>query len=322
MTGDEIAKMDYKQLRNVVIELNDNYIKLKRMLDDTLNNLDASNLATTFRKEIDGYSSEFKITAKEISSKVEHIEEGLEQYSTIKQTADKIEMAVNENREYTDGQTQELSSKFSMTAGQISTNVVKVQNNVTKNYSSLQQTAEKIEAIVGEYYDKNEAFVGSAYPPLKSDKDYNENELCLYEGKYYYYNKISRKWLEYNPDEGISGSTTLTPHGLYIRNNVQINGDLITYGTIKGVDYSDTNNLGVLRLSNRSGKYADMIFTKVKDGKDDKELFKVYEGGNGTYVSLFVFGNNIGHGTSSTFYPEGTWDFSKCNVILPKEEGE
>lgn len=316
MTADEIAKMDYKQLRNTVIELNDNYIKLKRMLDDTLNNLDASNLATTFRKELDGYKSEFKITAEEISSKVEHIEEGLEQYSTIKQTADKIEMAVNENREYTDGQTQELSSKFSMTAGQISTNVVKVQNNVTKNYSSIKQTADMIEMIVGEVRDTSNCFEANSEATIRSASEYNENKLCKIGDKYYYYNTISRTWKEYK--EGIESAMVHTSSGFYFTNNVRISGDLITEGTIRGIDYTDTNDLGILRLSSRSGQYADMIFSK----KDGQELFKVYEG-SGNYSSLFVYGRNIGQGTASKFLPQGVWDFSECTVKgLSTEEGE
>ena len=41
--------MNYKQLRETVSELNDNYVKLKRTLEDALDNIDESNL---FAKEI------------------------------------------------------------------------------------------------------------------------------------------------------------------------------------------------------------------------------------------------------------------------------
>ncbi|MBQ3463825.1 MAG: hypothetical protein IJH36_12140 [Clostridia bacterium] len=223
MTGDEIAKMDYKQLRNTVIELNDNYIKLKRMLDDTLNNLDASNLATTFRKELDGYKSEFKITAKEISSKVEHIEDDLEQYSTIKQTADKIEMAVNENREYTDGQTQELSSKFSMTAGQISTNVTKVNNKTEKYYSEMAQTADYIRTKVGAVLQRDE-FEMSVMPTKKNTDEAQKEMICVYNGKKYYYNIIGEEWREF--DGVVESALTQTADGFVLNGCVEVQGKI------------------------------------------------------------------------------------------------
>ena len=47
---DDINNMNYKQLRETVSELNDKYVKLKRTLEDALDNIDESNLATTLRR--------------------------------------------------------------------------------------------------------------------------------------------------------------------------------------------------------------------------------------------------------------------------------
>lgn len=51
--------MNYKQLRETVSELNDKYVKLKRTLEDALDNIDESNLATTLRKKLNGYDTQF-----------------------------------------------------------------------------------------------------------------------------------------------------------------------------------------------------------------------------------------------------------------------
>ena len=48
---DDINNMNYKQLRETVSELNDKYVKLKRTLEDALDNIDESNLATNLRKK-------------------------------------------------------------------------------------------------------------------------------------------------------------------------------------------------------------------------------------------------------------------------------
>ena len=61
---DDINNMNYKQLRETVSELNDNYVKLKRTLEDALDNIDESNLATTLRKKLNGYDTQFSVTAE------------------------------------------------------------------------------------------------------------------------------------------------------------------------------------------------------------------------------------------------------------------
>ena len=114
---DDINNMNYKQLRETVSELNDNYVKLKRTLEDALDNIDESNLATTLRKKLNGYDTQFSVTAEKIESKVsyEDLENNLSQYSTVSQTAQAIEMSVVSSQEYTDNSVETLSSTFTMT---------------------------------------------------------------------------------------------------------------------------------------------------------------------------------------------------------------
>lgn len=105
--------MNYKQLRETVSELNEQICKLKRTLEDALDNIDESNLATTLRKKLNGYDTQFSVTAEKIESKVsyEDLENSLNQYSTVSQTAQAIEMSVVSSQEYTDNSVETLSSR-------------------------------------------------------------------------------------------------------------------------------------------------------------------------------------------------------------------
>lgn len=323
----EIEKMDFKELRTSVQELYDQYVKLKRTLDDALYNIDESNLATTFRKKLNNNESMLKITAESIESRVsyEDLENNLSQYSTIKQTADQIQMSVVQSQEYTDSATEELSSTFTITADRISTNVVKlnkkVDGNYTKLYSSLTQTAEAIEIIVGK--EMTEYFEKTTMPTADNTTDAQKEMLCVYGGQKYYFNKITQTWRGYNGS--VESAFKQTADGFELNGCVSVSGDLITSGTITGTNlaggkiYNDkqtaylelgmNGNLGDMRLYRASGV----------------EVFKVRD--IATSVSFYGLGNFFMRvGENGNVYPSGTWDFSSCNVIgLPtgtNEEGE
>lgn len=221
----EIEKMDFKKLRIAVQELYDQYVKLKRTMEDALNNIDEGNLATTFRKKIDNHESMFKITAESIESRVsyEDLENNLRQYSTIKQTADQIQMSVVQSQEYTDSAAEELSSTFTMTADRISTNVVKLKKyadgNFEKLYSSIEQTAESINMIVGKQFDKSKAQKISQFPP---DNTVDTEQLCIYDGTYYYYNDIANLWFEYK--DSVESAFTQTAGGFILNGCVEVQG--------------------------------------------------------------------------------------------------
>lgn len=332
----EIEKMDFKQLRNAVQELYDSYVKLKRLIEDSLDNIDESNLATTFRKKLDNHESMLSITAEKIESRVsyEDLENNLSQYSTISQTADQIQMSVVQSQEYTDNATEELSSTFTMTADRISTNVVKlnkkVDGNYTKLYSSITQTAEAIETIVGK--ELTEYFEATAMPTANNTNDEQKAILCKYNDKLYYFNQITQTWREYSGN--VESAFTQTADGFELNGCVSVSGDLITSGTITGVDIAGARFWG---------NYGKNKYFKVVSGLGDIGLFEHDADENATAVNkdcmwgivsstqtgrtfhMYSYGNRImGYNDSQKkTYPMGTWDFSSCNVIgLPSSSTE
>ena len=202
--------MNYKQLRETVSELNDKYVKLKRTLEDALDNIDESNLATTLRKKLNGYDTQFSVTAEKIESKVsyEDLENNLNQYSTVSQTAQAIEMSVVSSQEYTDNSVETLSSTFTMTADGISTRVSKLKKGVETQFN---QTAEKIESLAFEKMNTSEA-VTVKEKPSASDKTLDKEKLYKYNNKYYYFTKptmnrrLNQERLDHNNfDAGVRG---------------------------------------------------------------------------------------------------------------------
>ncbi len=335
---DEIDKMDYKQLRTAVRELYDSYAKLKRLFEDTIYNIDESNLATTFSKKLGNNEAMLKITAESIESKVSYtdLENNLSQYSTITQTAQQIQMSVNQSQEYADGLKEEMSSTFTMTADRISTNVVKlnkkVDGNYEKMYSRFEQTAEKIETIVGK--ELTETFEMEQKPTASNTDDtQKEKMLCVYKGIKYYFNTITQTWREYKP-EGVMTAFKQTSSGFEFTGDVKINADLITEGTITGIDIKGSKFWG----SDGNNRYF-----KIASGMGDIGIFEkdassgalasnsdcawgVYatENGKGAMYMCSWGTKLLGYNYSQKkLYPMGTWDFSSCNVIgLPTSTSE
>ena len=300
---DDINNMNYKQLRETVSELNDNYVKLKRTLEDALDNIDESNLATTLRKKLNGYDTQFSVTAEKIESKVsyEDLENSLNQYSTVSQTAQAIEMSVVSSQEYTDNSVETLSSTFTMTADGISTRVSKLKKGVETQFN---QTAEKIESLAFKKMNTSEAVTV-------------KEKLYKYNNKYYYFNDILQDWLEYDEKNGINSAFTQISGGFILNGCVKVSGDLITEGTITGTDivgakFYNEDKRAYVTIGNSSGNYGDLTLKRVSNGKG-QEVFQIYDTGVG--IAIKAVGTSFIGSTGSKTYPKGTWDFSKCTVI-------
>lgn len=316
--------MNYKQLRETVSELNDNYVKLKRTLEDALDNIDESNLATTLRKKLNGYDTQFSVTAEKIESKVsyEDLENSLNQYSTVSQTAQAIEMSVVSSQEYTDNSVETLSSTFTMTADGISTRVSKLKKGVETQFN---QTAEKIESLAFEKMNTSEA-VTVKEKPSASDKTLDKEKLCKYNNKYYYFNDILQDWLEYDEKNGINSAFTQISGGFILNGCVKVSGDLITEGTIKGVDIQGAKfwgNNGENQYFKISSSFGDIgVFDKdaspTATVTNTKCAWGIYfpDPNNETFY-MYSYGRPmLGYNHSQKkLYPMGTWDFSSCNVI-------
>lgn len=321
---DDINNMNYKQLRETVSELNDNYVKLKRTLEDALDNIDESNLATTLRKKLNGYDTQFSVTAEKIESKVsyEDLENNLSQYSTVSQTAQAIEMSVVSSQEYTDNSVETLSSTFTMTADGISTRVSKLKKGVETQFN---QTAEKIESLAFEKMNTSEA-VTVKEKPSASDKTLDKEKLCKYNNKYYYFNDILQDWLEYDEKNGINSAFTQISGGFILNGCVKVSGDLITEGTITGVDIKGARfwgNNGKNQYFKMSSSFGDIgVFDKdaspTATVTNTKCAWGIYfpDPNNETFY-MYSYGRPmLGYNHSQKkLYPMGTWDFSSCNVI-------
>ena len=90
--SDNIAKMDFKQLRNEVQLLRDELAIMKRKYEDILYNLDTDNFSGRFVKEQGDMKTAIEITAEGIKTKVskEDLDGSLSQYTTLSQTAEAI----------------------------------------------------------------------------------------------------------------------------------------------------------------------------------------------------------------------------------------
>ena len=263
---DDFDKMDFKQLRAAVRELNDNYVKLKRLVEDAVFNIDKSNLGSEIIRKLDNNEASMKITADKISSMVskKDLEKKLEQYTTAEQTSEAIKLSAKETREYSDKENKEMSADFEITAGQISSNVRKVMNKAERNYSSISQTADKIALIVVECIDTTDPdsyFESDKYPPARTTRGYDTTKLCKVGNKFYYFNAVSQRWQRYNVDSGIKSMFEQTAHGFVFTNNVRINGDLVTYGTISGIDIAGVRFWGNKKLptGNNHGAYFKIV---------------------------------------------------------------
>lgn len=320
--------MNYKQLRETVSELNDNYVKLKRTLEDALDNIDESNLATTLRKKLNGYDTQFSVTAEKIESKVsyEDLDEHLSQYSTVSQTAQAIEMSVVSSQEYTDGSVEKLSSTFTMTADRISTRVSRMNGQIETKF---EQTADAIKSLAFKKYDTTKAFTKSEMPTASNTTSSEKENLCKYNGKYYYFNNILQRWEEYSETNGVSSAFTQTADGFELNGCVKVSGDLITEGTIKGVDIQGAKFWGS-GSSNALNQYF-----KLSSSFGDIGVFSRKASSSDTVKSEnCAWGIYFPDATSKEFYmysygkpilaysskenklrPKGTWDFSECKVI-------
>ena len=93
--SDDISKMNYKELRNEVQLLRDELAMMKRTFEDIIHNLDTDNFSSRFVKEQGDMRTAIEVNAEGIKSTVS--KKDLEQYSTIKQTAEQIQNVVSKS---------------------------------------------------------------------------------------------------------------------------------------------------------------------------------------------------------------------------------
>lgn len=303
-----ISKMNYEQLRDTVQLLSDELALFKRKYEDSINNIDYSNMSSVLIKEKDSMKSQITVTAEEIKTKVseEDLSKQLLKYSTISQTSDKIELAVTEVKNYSDNGDYALSSQLIITNNKISSIVPKA-----------------ISASFHSDYDPNSSY-------FVSDEQ-QKSMLCEYNGTFYYYDDYSGKWIIY-PADGLKTMFEQTGTGFSLTGNVSINGGLIVDNTITA-SAIDTANLSCERLyakGYKTGYYTKMASSIGDIGvysptapssanpKNNTCVWGVYNSDPSTQaVNFYAYGNNyLGHnGAQGKTYPKGIWDFSSADSV-------
>lgn len=99
MSDLDINKMNFKQLKNEVQLLRDELAIFKRKYEDAIYNLDSDNFGKSFTVEQNNMKAQIKITADAIKTMVSDTDLAaeLEKYSTIEQTAERIQIVVSKS---------------------------------------------------------------------------------------------------------------------------------------------------------------------------------------------------------------------------------
>lgn len=303
--SDFVSKREYDNLLKKVIGLEDTIVKLKRNLNDDLENLDIDNFSESFKVKQDKASLEITKTAKELSVKMEAYDTSMaKMQSEIKQTADAISLKV---KKYADEQISTAAE--TITAESITQTVSRAFFEVVKindGFSSEGKDTEKI------YFSKED-------------------------NASYYYNSISKEWKE-TSGKSIYSAFIQTDDGFEFNGDVvKISGDLITEGTISA-ERIDTSDLSARRIyaenddnsfsisinpsSGSVGLYSSLASDDL-DVAGDKCLFGIAVDTTSA-IDMYARGNAfLGYNTNQQkAYPKGVWDFtSEGTSVLFRDDG-
>lgn len=283
MSDTEISKMNFKQLRNEVQELRDELARFKRAYNDTIENLDDSNLSEYLIKEKEGMKTEIEVSADGIKALVVKSDELGERCTTIEATADKIQTQVTKNQE----NIGKFDSKLTQTAKKITAEVTAVKEDVGTFKTAINQRADSIESSVsaietdvGEFNSKIEQTkdsitmtVNAAYSnPVETE---NFNNVSPKIESVIYYDTTTNLYWHYDGEKWVSGSNAnfgtvfeQTADGFKMRGNVKVSGDLVSGGMIKGAKFvTNPNGYGDgFEITNNNGGRIAYIYGGTEVG--------------------------------------------------------
>ena len=319
MSDTEISKMNFKQLRNEVQELRDELARFKRAYNDTIENLDDSNLSEYLIKEKEGMKTEIEVSADGIKALVVKSDELGERCTTIEATADEIQTQVTKNQE----NIGKFDSKLTQTAKEITAEVTAVKEDVGTFKTAINQRADSIESSVsaietdvGEFNSKIEQTKGSittavnaAYSNPVEVNGFSSNTA---DKSKIYYNTVNNKYYHYDGEKWVSGSNAnfgtvfeQTADGFMMRGNVRITKIAQVDGNLKIGDISSDNesksiifNSGA-NISTLDGGAAG----KTGIGINASVIYltqapnKIYVGTSGSSVTLENYVKNNGGGS-------------------------
>lgn len=295
MSDTEISKMNFKQLRNEVQELRDELARFKRAYNDTIENLDDSNLSEYLIKEKEGMKTEIEVSADGIKALVVKSDELGNRCTTIEATADKIQTQVTKNQE----NIGKFDSKLTQTAEEITAEVTAVKEDVGEFNSKIEQTKGSITTAVNAAYSN----------PVEVN---NFNNVSSKIKSVIYYDTTTNLYWHYDGEKWVSGSNAnfgtvfeQTADGFKMRGNVRITKIAQVDGNLKIGDASTDNeqrsiifNSGA-NISTLDGGAAG----KTGIGINASVIYltqapnKIYVGTSGSSVTLENYVKNNGGGS-------------------------
>lgn len=319
MSDTEISKMNFKQLRNEVQELRDELARFKRAYNDTIENLDDSNLSEYLIKEKEGMKTEIEVSADGIKALVVKSDELGERCATIEATADKIQTQVTKNQE----NIGKFDSKLTQTAEEISSEVTAVKKDmgtfktaINQRADSIESSVSAIETDVGEFNSKIEQTkdsitmtVNAAYSNPVEVNGFSSNTA---DKSKIYYNTVNNKYYHYDGEKWVSGSNAnfgtvfeQTADGFMMRGNVRITkiaqvdgnlkiGDISSDNESKSIIFNSGANISTLD-GGAAGKTGIGINASVIYLTQDPS--KIYVGTSGNSVTLENYVNSHGGGS-------------------------
>lgn len=241
---------------------------------------------------------------------------------TIADTKQTLQTSINQN-----------ADNITLSANNIRGELVEVENGlqeqITANQSDIEVNADNIKMRVAKSFTYETATRAAAVPTASNTTTAQRKKLyfCTSNEKYYYWNEISNSWIEAS-DGCLYSAFIQTANGFKLSGIVEIDGDLITSGTISA-SRIDTDNLSCTRLyskGNKTGYYA-----KIASNVGDFGIYSpsAADSANpinntclwGLYnsipnVNFYVRGNNyLGYDVNSnTMWVKGTWNFTNATV--------
>ena len=302
---------EFKALAARATELEDRLAKMKRYYEDALSNLDDSNFAVAVVKERNNMKAKITMTAEEIKTSVEKIDELGKTTSEISQTAEQIELKVKEVTDaYTAYSSVEQSTERIRSQIQLETNGEG--GIINTRCSAIEQTANNIGAAVNEIKGdlNNYATVDVMNNAIRSkvgidfngivETDYapdsNSNKTKVYkvENTYYYWNGTG--WST-TKNYGIFSCFTQTSDGFKLKGDFSSTTNAETTVDISGtkIDILQGGTLAKLSMGfNKTGENATpFIRFGAGDGKNHTDIngFDVYR--EQGYIAKYGNGFNM-----------------------------
>ena len=213
---------------------------------------------------------------------------------------------------------------------EINENEIKAKVSTEELNSTITQTAYNIEMEVSKAITTK--FVANILPSNPTDEQ--KKAFCEYNGKLYYWNSISERWVQARYTDGVKSQFLQTADGFELTGDVKVSGDLIVGGTISGstlkggvIEGEDGNYK--LRMRDTSdtttGNFAlyNQHYSYNPEENLDVPYFSIYDdtyGGIGLRVvkQLFLTASASDRGytgySTPIVKPYGTWDFSHDDV--------